>query len=70
MGKKDPQKPKQIHQQSTKTTPKLSPTPISKSNDFLRQSDDIRGARCPHFRPMLGVPGARAGFKNTYLLAL
>ena len=47
-----------------------SPTPISKSNDFLGQSDYIWGARGPHFRPIVGVPGGRADLKNTYLLAL
>ncbi len=50
--------------------PNRSPTPISKSNDFLGQSDDIWGARDPHFRPILAVPRARAGFKNIYCLAL
>ncbi len=44
-----------------------SPTPISKSDDFLGQSDDIWGA---HFRPILGVPGARADLTNTYFLGL
>ncbi len=34
--------------------PNRSPTPISKSNDFLGQSDDILGARGPHFRSILG----------------
>ncbi len=38
--------------------PSRSPTPISKSNDVLGQSDDIWGARGPHFRSMLGVPRA------------
>jgi hypothetical protein len=41
-----------------------NPTPISKSNDFLGQSDDIWGARGPHLRPILGVPGVRAGLKT------
>ena len=41
--------------------PNRSPTPISKSNDFLVHSDDIWGARGPHFRPFGGVPGVRAG---------
>ncbi len=54
----------------TLRVPNRSPTPISKSNDFRGQSDDIWGARGHHFRPMLGVSGARAGFKNTYVLAL
>ncbi len=44
-----------------------SPTPISKSNDSLGQSDDIWGARGRHFRPILGVPGVRAGSQNIYL---
>ncbi len=33
--------------------------PISKSNDFLGQSEDIWGTRGPHFRPILVVPGVR-----------
>ncbi len=41
-----------------------SPTPISKSNEFLGQSDDTWGVRGPHFRPNLGVFGARAGRKT------
>ncbi len=41
-----------------------SPTPILKSNDVLGQSDDIWGARGPYFRPILGVPGVRAGLKK------
>ncbi len=55
---------------NTLRVPNWSPTPISKSNDFVGQSDDISGARGPHFRPILGVPGARAGLKNRYVLAL
>ncbi len=47
-----------------------SPTPISKPNDFRRQSDAIWGARGPPFRPILGVPRVRAGLKKTYVLAL
>ncbi len=43
-------------------------TPISKSNDFSGQSDDIWGARGFHFRRIFGVPGVRAGLKNTYFL--
>ncbi len=35
-----------------------SPTPISKSNDFLGQSEDIWGARGPNSRPILGFPGS------------
>ncbi len=50
----------------TLRVPSRSPTPISKSNDFLGQSHDIWGARGPHLRPILGVPGARAGLK-TYI---
>ncbi len=46
------------------------PTPASKINDFLGLFDDIWGARGPHFQPMLGVPGVRAGLTNTYVLAL
>ncbi len=33
-----------------------SPTPASKINDFQGQSDDIWGARGPHFRKVCGVP--------------
>ncbi len=54
----------------TMRAPNRSPTPISKSNDFLGQSDDFGGARGPHFRSILGVPGVRAAFQNTYFLAL
>ncbi len=54
----------------TLRVPNRSPTPTSKSNDFLRQSDDIWGARGPHVQPILGVPGSGAGLKNTYFLAL
>ncbi len=36
----------------TLRVPNRSLTPISKSNDFLRQSDDIWGARGTHFLPM------------------
>ena len=50
--------------------PSRSPTPISKSKDFPAQSDDFWGARGLHFRSILGVPGARAGLKYTYVLAL
>ncbi len=42
----------------TLRVPNRSPTPISKSNDFLGQSEDKWGARGPHFRPVLGVPGS------------
>ena len=49
----------------TLRVPNRSPTPISKSNDFLGQSDDIWGARGLHFWSILGVPGVRAGLKNT-----
>ncbi len=45
----------------TLRVPNRSPTPISKSNDFLGQSDDIWVARGPHFRTISGVSGARAG---------
>ncbi len=54
----------------TLRVPNRSPTPISKSNDFRGLSDDIWGARGPHFRPIWEVPGARAGFKCAYLLDL
>ncbi len=53
----------------TLRVPNRSPTPISKSNDFLRQSDDIWRARGPHFRAILKVPGARAGLKQTYFFS-
>ena len=54
----------------TLRVPNRSPTPISKSNDFLGESDEIWGARGPHFRLTLGVPGVRACLKNTCFLAL
>ena len=54
----------------TLRVPNRSPTPISKSNDFLGQSEDIWGARGPHFRPIWGVPGVRAGLTNTYFFVL
>ncbi len=50
----------------TLRVPNRSPTPISKSNVFLGQSEDIWGAGAPYFRPILGVPAARAGPK-TYI---
>ncbi len=48
----------------TLRVPDRYPTPISKSDDFLRQSDDIWGARGPHFRSILEVPGVRACLNN------
>ncbi len=51
----------------TLQVPNRSPNPNSKSNDFLRQSEGIWG---PHFRPIWGVPGVRAGLNNTSFLAL
>ncbi len=49
----------------TLRVPNRSPIPTSKSNDFLRLSDDIWGARGPHFRPILGgFPGVRAGLQK------
>ncbi len=54
----------------TLRVPSRSPTPISKSNDFLGQSDDIWGARGPHFRLIWGVPGVRAGLKDIFLSPL
>ncbi len=54
----------------TLRVPDRPPTPNPKPNDFLRQSDDIWGARGPHFRPNFGLPGVRAGLKNTYVLEL
>ncbi len=53
----------------TPRVPNRSPTPISKSNDFRGQSDDIWVARVPHFQPMLGVSGVGPA-RNTYFLAL
>ncbi len=38
----------------TLRVPNRSPTPITKSNDFLGQSDDIWGARGPPFPADLG----------------
>ncbi len=50
--------------------PNRSPTPISKSNDFLAQSSDVwGGGQGPHFRPIWVVPGVWAGFENSKLLA-
>jgi hypothetical protein len=54
----------------TPRVPNRTPAPISKSNDSLGQSDNIWGARSPHVRPNLGVPGVRAGTRNIYVLAL
>jgi hypothetical protein len=54
----------------TLRVPNRSPTPASKSCDFLGQSDDLWGPRGPHFRPNLWVPGVRAGLKNTCCLTL
>jgi hypothetical protein len=54
----------------TLRVPSWSPTPISKSNDFRGLSEYIWGARGPDFRPIWEVPGARAGLKHTYFLAL
>ncbi len=51
----------------TLRVPNRSTTPISKSNDFPGQSDDIWGGRIPHFRPIWGVPGVRAGLKNRFV---
>ncbi len=49
----------------TLRVPNRSPTPISKSKNIRGQYDDIWGARGPHFRPILGDPGVRAGLTNT-----
>ncbi len=51
----------------TLRVPNRSPIRFLKSNDFRGQSDDT-GARDPYFRPILGVPGARAGL--THIRAL
>ena len=54
----------------TLRVPNRSPTPISKSNDFRGQPDDLWGALSPQFQLIVGVPGIRAGLTNTYVLAL
>ncbi len=54
----------------TLRVPNRSPTPILKSNDFLRQSDYIWGARGPHFRSILGLPGVRAGLNGHHVRSL
>ncbi len=46
-----------------------SPTPISKTSGFRGPFDHIWGDQDPHFRPISGVPGARAGLTNTHLLS-
>ena len=53
----------------TLRVPNRPSTPTSPSKDFRGQFDDIWGAPDPHFRPILGVPGVRAGLENTYCLA-
>ncbi len=53
----------------TPRVPNRSP-PHFDIHDFLGGSDDIWGARGPHFRPILGVPGVRAGLHHIYFLAL
>ncbi len=53
----------------TLRVPSRSPTPISKTSDFPGPLDHILGAPGPHVRPILGVPGARAGPATTYCLA-
>ncbi len=55
---------------NTLRVPSRSPTPISKSNEAEDSPTISGGARGPHFRPILGVPGVRAGLKHKYLLAL
>ncbi len=54
----------------TLRVPNRSPTPISKSNDFRGQSEDIWGAGAPISGRRGGFPGVRAGLKKTYVLAL
>ncbi len=54
----------------TLRVPSRSPTPISKTGDFRGQFDHVWWAQGVHFRPILGVQGARAGLKNTYFVAL
>ncbi len=54
----------------TLRVPNRSPTPLSKSNDFRGQSEDIWGARGTHFRPIFWVPGVRAGLNKTYVFAV
>ncbi len=44
-----------------------SPTPISKSNDFLGQSDDIWGGPGPPFPADFGFRGVRAGQKHVFV---
>jgi hypothetical protein len=46
--------------------PDRSPASISKCKDFRGQSVDIWGARGPHVRPILGVPGVRACLKTHF----
>ncbi len=49
----------------TLRVPNRSPTPISKSNDFLGQSDDIRGAQGPTDSGGSRGPGR---LKNTHIV--
>jgi hypothetical protein len=44
-----------------------SPTPASKINDFLELFDDIWEVRGRLSRPILGIPGVRAGIKYIYM---
>ena len=43
-----------------------SPTPTSKTNDFLGPFDVILGVRGRRSRPIWGVPGVRAGIQSIY----
>ena len=46
-----------------------SPSPTSKTNDFPGLFDDIWGVRGRLPRPILGIPGVRAGIKNMYIFS-
>jgi hypothetical protein len=54
----------------TLRVPNGSPTPISKSNDFLGQSDDIWGARGPISGGFGGFPGSGPAKKLIFLSPL
>ncbi len=47
----------------TLRVPSRSPTPILKTSDYRGPLDHIFGAQGLHVRPILKVPGARAGSK-------
>ncbi len=54
----------------TLRVPNRSPTPIAKSNDFLRQFDDIWGDQGPKLPTDLGGSRGPARLKNMLFLAL